>query len=125
MMPADDEMITLKEASEIFFRGKRTPGVLKDQALRGNLAATKIGGRYFTTITDLKVMVEKCRVKAEGRISGSTKSETDGQSSTVSTVLALRSLQESFRKPKTRSTAISPANTPSPKVTKTRHSQTF
>ncbi|WP_371422890.1 hypothetical protein [Tardiphaga sp.] len=124
MMPRDDELLTLKEASEIFFRGKRSPGVLKTQAEIGNLAVSKIGGKYFTTITDLKVMVEKCRVKAEARISGSTKSATDGQSSTASAVLALRSLQESFRKPKARSTIISPANTPSPKGTKTRHSQT-
>lgn len=124
MMPADDELITLKEASEIYFRGKRTPGVLKTLAQQGNLTVSKIGGRYFTTITDLKVMVEKCRVKAEVHISGSTKSATVGQSSTESTVLALVSLQNSFRKPTTRSRNTEPKNETRSKATKTRHSQT-
>jgi len=111
MTPADDEPITLKEASEVFFRGRRSPAVLKTQAELGNLAVSKIGGKYFTTITDLKVMVEKCRVKAEAPISGSTKTVIGGQSSTESAVLALASLQRSFRKPKGRSTNISPTST--------------
>jgi hypothetical protein len=121
---SDDEPITLKEASEIFFRGRRSPAVLKTQAEAGNLAVSKIGGKYFTTITDLKVMVEKCRVKAEAPISGSTKAAIGGQSSTESAVLALRSLQSSFRKPKARLATTSQTSTRPRSKTTTRHSQT-
>jgi hypothetical protein len=109
-MPADDEPITLKDASEIYFRGKVSVDVLKAEVKKANLTASKIGRSYFTTITELRAMVERCRVKAEGHISGSTRTEIDGPSSTGNAALALASLQRSFTKPKGRSRNTSQTN---------------
>ncbi len=99
----DDELITLKEACEIYFRGRVSVDILKAEVKKANLTVSKIGRSYFTTITELKAMVERCRVKAEGHISGSTKAGTGGPSSIGNAELALASLQRSFAKPKSRS----------------------
>jgi hypothetical protein len=95
---ADDTLLTLKDACEIFFGGKVTVATLKAEHARGNLDISKIGRAYFTTIRKLREMEEKCRVEAPARNSGSTKHEIPGPSSMADPVIAqgaaLRRLSE-------------------------------
>lgn len=79
-MTGEDELLTLKDACEIFFRGKVTVATLKAEHARGNLDMSKIGRSYWTTIAKLKEMEEKCRVEAPARASGTTKAVRPGQS---------------------------------------------
>ena len=81
--PADDTLLTLKDACEIFFRGKVTVATLKAEHARGNLDMSKIGRCYWTTIAKLKEMEARCRVEAPAQSSGSIKSARPGLSSTV------------------------------------------
>jgi hypothetical protein len=80
MTPADDSLLTLKDACEIFFRGKVTVATLKAEHARGNLDMSKIGRCYWTTIAKLREMESRCRVEAPGRASGSIKPARLGQS---------------------------------------------
>jgi hypothetical protein len=116
----EDTLITLRDASEIVFNKQISVAVLKAQIAPGNLRVSKIGRSYFTTPRDVKEMVERCRVKAQGQNSGSTDCEIDGRSSTGSVELALASLQRSFTKPKGRSRNISQRNTSPPEATPIR-----
>jgi hypothetical protein len=81
MTPTDDTLLTLRDACEIFFGGKVTPATLKAEHSRGNLALSKIGRAWFTTLADLRTMREKCRVEVQVPGSGRTKSATHGPSS--------------------------------------------
>ena len=82
-MTPDDALLTLKDACEIFFRGKVTAATLKAEHARGNLDMTKIGRSYFTTIGKLREMEAKCRVEAPAQSSGSTRRVIDGRSATA------------------------------------------
>jgi hypothetical protein len=81
-LPPDDILLTLKDACEIYFAGAVTPATLRAEHARGNLAMSKIGRSYFTTLADLKAMREKCRVEATAHDSGSMRKEALGRSST-------------------------------------------
>lgn len=67
----EDDPITLEEACKVVFRGMVSPRTLREQARVGNLAVEKIGGRLFTTLSDIGAMREKCRVNRKDRASGS------------------------------------------------------
>jgi hypothetical protein len=96
--PSDDEMITLKDACEIFFGGRVTVATLKAEHARGNLSMSKIGRSYWTTITKLREMETKCLVEAPAPTSGGTKREKAGPSSmdesAAAQASALQKLQE-------------------------------
>jgi hypothetical protein len=93
-----DTQITLKDACEIFFKGRIKVATLKAEHARGNLDMSKIGRSYFTTIGKLKEMEERCRVEAPAQSSGSTKRAIRGPSSmdesAAAQASALRKLQE-------------------------------
>jgi hypothetical protein len=78
--PANDTLITLKDACDIFFGGRVTVATLKAEHAKGNLEMSKIGRSYWTTIAKLREMEAKCRVAVPARASGSTRSERPGQS---------------------------------------------
>jgi hypothetical protein len=84
----DNDLITLKEACEIFFGGRVTVAVLKAEHAKGNLDMSKIGRSYFTTIAKLKEMAEKCRVEAPDHGSGQIKGEIHGPSSMADPAIA-------------------------------------
>lgn len=90
--PADDMLITLKDASEIVFGGRVSPATLKDQWRRGNLDLSKIGRSYFASVADFKGLKTKCLVEAPARASGSIRNEEHGPSSMVGAEAALGSL---------------------------------
>ena len=94
----DDTLITLKDACEIFFRGKVTVATLKAEHAKGNLDMSKIGRSYWTTIAKLRDMDQKCRVEAPALSSGGTKSAKAGplsmDESAAAQDSALRKLQE-------------------------------
>lgn len=56
---------TLEDAADRFLGGAVTASTLRAEISRGNLAAAKIGRRYFVTEADIKVMIERCRAPAK------------------------------------------------------------
>lgn len=71
---ADDQLLTLEHAAEIFLGDRKRVSTLRAEVVRGNLTVSKIGRSYWTTLSRLKEMDEKCRVEVPARDSGSTKS---------------------------------------------------
>jgi len=120
----DDDLITLKDASEVIFGGKVSPATLKDQWRRGNLELSKIGRSYFASVADFKGLKTKCLVEAPARDSGSTRSEEPGQSSTVEAVAAQDSLLQTISELRNPLANTSRRNTSS-KTAPRRSSQTF
>lgn len=123
-LPADDTLITLKDACEIFFGGKITVATLKAEHARGNLDMSKIGRAYFTTIGKLKQMEAKCRVEAPAPSSGSIRNEEPGLSSTVEAAAARDSLLMKLDGLKRPSGNTSRRNTSS-RIVPRRSSQTY
>jgi hypothetical protein len=97
-----DEPLTLKQACEEIFKGRITPSTLKAEHGRGNLEMAKVGKAYFTSKRHVMEMIEKCRVKAQGRVSGSIGPEAPGPSSTEKTTSARASLRNKLSKLKKR-----------------------
>lgn len=93
-----ERRLTLKQAAEIFFGDARHASTLRVEIERGNLVASKIGRAYWTTLPALHDMEAKCRVEAQARASGQTRTETPGPSSTAEPAIAqgaaLRKLDE-------------------------------
>jgi len=111
MIPPDDALITLKDACEIFFNGKISIATLKAEHNRGNLALSKIGRAYFTTIAKLREMESKCRVVAPARASGSIRREEHGRSSMDEGGAARASLLMKLERRKSSSANTSRQNT--------------
>jgi len=120
----DDDLITLKDASEVIFGGKVSPATLKDQWRRGNLDLSKIGRSYFASVADFKGLKTKCLVEAPARDSGSTRSEEPGLSSMVEAVAAQDSLLQTISELRKPLANTSRRNTSS-KTAPRRSSQTF
>src|SRR5258708_930668 len=89
---ADDQLLTLEHAAEIFLGDKRRVATLRAEAARGNLAISKIGRSYWTTLGRLKEMDAKCLVEVPARASGSIRNEEPGPSSTAEAAAAQASL---------------------------------
>jgi hypothetical protein len=92
--PDEDAPITLTEACELAFRNTLTVATLRAEAGRGNLAISKIGRRYYTTLRDVREMVGKCRVEREAQGSISTRSGAPGQSATAANSSARAALRQ-------------------------------
>jgi hypothetical protein len=58
-------------AAMAFPDGTMTAAGLRREAKRGNLAVTRIAGKDYTTLADIKEMMEKCRVQPKEHVSGS------------------------------------------------------
>jgi hypothetical protein len=120
----DDDLITLKDASEIVFGGRISITTLKDQWRRGNLELSKIGRSYFASVADFKGLKTKCLVEAPALASGSIRREEPGLSLTVEAVAARDSLMtklEGLRK----SSGNTSRRSTSSKTVQRRSSQTF
>jgi integrase len=59
--PADDDPITLAEACEIVFRNRIKVSTLRRETRRGNLVTIRVGRRDFTTLRDVREMIQRCR----------------------------------------------------------------
>ena len=95
--PAEDDPVTLKEACEIVFRGAITPSTLRAEAARGRLALKRIGRQDFTTLRDVRAMVDECRVEKPRRGSISTRREKRGLSVTARDSSAQAALEKTLR----------------------------
>jgi hypothetical protein len=59
---ADDALLRLRDAVEIMFpHGGMSASALRREAKRGRLAISRIAGKDFTTIGDIRGMIEQCR----------------------------------------------------------------
>lgn len=80
---ADDTPITLAEACDAVFRGSMTVATLRAEAARGRLTIFKIGRRQYTTLRDVREMIEQCRVERKAPVSISTRGGDNGSSETA------------------------------------------
>jgi hypothetical protein len=69
-MTGPDTPITLKDACKHCFSDAITVATLKAEHKRGNLVIFKIGRQYFTTLAEIKSMLEKCRMETPHRKEG-------------------------------------------------------
>jgi hypothetical protein len=79
---SEDQLLTLEHAAEIFLGSRKHVSTLRAEIQRGNLAVSKIGRSYWTTLGRLKQMDAKCLVEVQVQGSGSIKREAVGRSST-------------------------------------------
>jgi hypothetical protein len=93
----DDRPITLNEAC-VAFGGTLTPATLRAEAKRGRLEIYKIGRRYYTTIADVKNMVQACRVNHQVHGSTSTNHEEHGPSETERAQSARHALNQTVQR---------------------------
>lgn len=93
----DDRPITLNEACSIF-RGSLTPATLRAEHERGRLVIFKIGRRYYTTKSDVELMVSKCRDEAKAPGSPSIEPEERGPSETERAQSARAALNQTVEK---------------------------
>lgn len=108
MTPADDTAIPLRDVPTHF--PYFTVSTLRAEASRGRLVLYKIGNKHYTTLADIKAMVQLCRVEQKGRDfilirgGGTGLSETDRISS------AQERVKESVARLKSRSRSTSLTN---------------
>jgi hypothetical protein len=109
---SEDDPITLADACRIVFADKIKVATLRAEASRGRLVIFRIGKRNFTTVNEVRRMVERCRVEREGQ--GSTLihdgsnglSETDRISSAQAALkTTLQGLRGSSRNTSARNTS--------------------
>lgn len=113
---ADDQLLTLEHAAEIFLGDRKRVSTLRAEANRGNLVVSKIGRNYWTTLARLKEMDAKCRVEVEAPASGKTKPATPGQLLMAdpdiaqgSALMTLRGLKKHFASTSQKGTSASRA----------------
>lgn len=58
----DDDLVTLKEACELFFGGRLTKSSLRLEASRGNLEIIRIANKDFVTRNGIRRMIDRCRL---------------------------------------------------------------
>jgi hypothetical protein len=95
--PAEDDPVTLKEACEIVFRGQIGPETLRVEASKGRLAITRIGRQDFTTLRQVREMVERCLAAKPRPASTSTRKGKRGLSETERDSSALAALNQTLR----------------------------
>ena len=120
----DDDLITLKDASEVIFGGRISPATLKDQWRKGNLDLSLIGRSYFASVADFKGLKTKCLADRPARASGSIRKEEHGLSSTAESAAARDSLLTTLnglKKPSANTRRQSTSSKTAPR----RSSQTF
>jgi len=61
----DDDLVTLKEACELFFGGRLTKSSLRLEASRGNLEIIRIANKDFVTRNGIRRMIDRCRLPAK------------------------------------------------------------
>ncbi len=97
----EDDPITLKEACELVFRGRIGVATLRAEAAKGRLALLRIGRQDFTTLRDMRELVELCRVEKPRRDSTWTPSARRGLSATARDSSAQAALENVLRRLRT------------------------
>jgi hypothetical protein len=97
MTLADDVPITLQAACKLWPDAKLTVSTLRAEAARGRLDIFRIGRRDYTTVADMKRMVEQCRAEDYRRGSISIGSAANGSSVTESVSSAQAALLRTLR----------------------------
>lgn len=88
---SDAPLITLKSALSYFEQGTMTVSTLRLERDRGRLQTYRVGAREFTTIEDVRRMVDQCRVDRGGRIStGEKPARSEGAEATGKSKTAIR-----------------------------------
>lgn len=82
----DDDVITLKQAAEVSGIGIAT---LRAEANRGRLTIYRIGRQNRTTVKDIRVMVELCRVEPKAPVFIATQRAINTSSETAAASLDL------------------------------------
>lgn len=90
---ADDDLMTLTEACDLFFRGHLTKSSLRTEAARGNLEIIRIANKDFVTRNGIRRMIEKCSLTVP------VQRPVDGISSKLAAKEKLRALKASLSKP--------------------------
>lgn len=80
--PYEDSPLTLKEACQIFFRGRITPVTLRAEARRGRLTIMRVGRADFVTPQAMREMMTKCQDQPKELGSTSIQSNANGSSET-------------------------------------------
>ncbi|WP_441252464.1 excisionase [Tardiphaga sp. 71_E8_N1_1] len=71
----DDSPLRLRAAAELAFPdGSMKSSGLRREAARGNLVIERIAGKDYTTLANIKLMREKCRVEAKDLACGGVRS---------------------------------------------------
>jgi hypothetical protein len=105
-----DDPITLKDACRIAFHDKIKVASLRAEAERGHLTTFRIGKRDFTTLRNIKQMIErkrKCLPVQKAPGSTLTGNESSGLSDTANVSSARGALRETAKGLKRLSTATS------------------
>lgn len=107
MRLADDEPITLKEACEIYFKGRVGVPALLAESRSGKLETWKVGRTRLTNLAKIKAMEEKkCLEQVPAPVFGSTRAVRDGRSamakaSAAQAAVAMRLGQQKKNSPST------------------------
>jgi hypothetical protein len=85
---AEDDPITLAEASEVVLRAAVSEQTLRAEARRGNLQVERLGKNLFTTAAYIKAWRNQCRVQQSRPDSTSAKTKAAGGSGSSGTATA-------------------------------------
>ena len=107
-MTSDHDTITLKDAAS---HSGYTVSTLRAEADRGRLTIYKIGKRYYTTPSDIREMVQKCRVDLKGRDFTLIRGGNSGLSETEAASSGLAAARETALKLKNSSRNTSATST--------------
>ena len=87
----DDDAIPLREAAERF---GFTLSTLRAERDRGRLTTYRIGKRDYTTVADIRGMIQECRVEPKARAFTLIRNESNGLSETDRASSALAAANE-------------------------------
>jgi hypothetical protein len=111
---AEDDPITLAEASEVVLRSAVSEQTLRAEARRGNLQTERLGKNLFTTAAYIKAWRNQCRVQQSRPDSTSAKTkaaEKSGSSATATATDEQAVLKGIAKALKNGSLSTSPRNT--------------
>jgi hypothetical protein len=111
MIPAEDDPITLAEACELVFHNRIRVPTLRREKERGNLVTYRVGRRGFTTVRDVREMLQRCRDAGQHPGSTSIPGAGSGSSATGQNSSALAALNQTVEALKSSSPTTSPGST--------------
>jgi hypothetical protein len=109
--PADDDPITLADACELVFHNRIKVPTLRREAERGTLVTYRVGRGDFTTIRDVREMLQRCRDVGQRQDSTSIRSGSSGLLETDQNSSALVALNQTVAALKSSSPSTSPGST--------------
>lgn len=94
MTAVEDAPLTLKEACDLFFRGRITPATLRAESRRGRLKIMRIGRTDFVTPSAVRGMMTQCQDPQKEPGSISTPPNDNGLSETERSQNALAAAKQ-------------------------------